>query len=138
MSKNKNFGKQQSHEHTLDIENVEVVNEVTEEVLETPIEETVDNVETSEEIAETIEEPVVEEAIEETSEEIQLEVIGTVEGCELLNVRSKPEADAEIVTVIPVDSIVTVSDVNASPDFYKVLIGDLEGFCMKKFIKIKE
>lgn len=91
-----------------------------------------------ESVEETIEEPVVEEAIEKTSEEIQLEVIGTVEGCELLNVRSKPEASAEVITVIPVNSIVTVSDVDASPDFYKVLIGDLEGFCMKKFIKIKE
>lgn len=120
MSKNRKFEKQ--------LEENKVVEEPVEEVTENVIEETV----------ETIEEPVVEEVIEETSDEIQLEVIGTVEGCELLNVRSKPEADAEIVTVIPVDSIVTVSDVNASPDFYKVLIGDLEGFCMKKFIKIKE
>lgn len=128
MSKNKNFGKQQSHEHTLDIENVEVVNEVTEEVLKTPIEETVDNVETSEEIVET---PVKEVAENKN-------IIGVVSGCELLNVRSKPEFTADVLTVIPAESIVTIIDVDASLDFYEVLIGDLKGFCMKKFIKIKE
>ena len=128
MSKNKNFGKQQSHEHTIDIENVEVVNEVTEEVLETPIEETVDNVETSEEIVETPVEKVVENK----------NVIGVVSRCELLNVRSNPEFTADVLTVIPAESIVTIIDVDASLDFYEVLIGDLKGFCMKKFIKIKE
>lgn len=128
MSKNKNFGKQQSHEHTLDIENVEVVNEATEEVLKTPIEETVDNVETSEEIVET----PVEEVIENKN------IIGVVSGCELLNVRSNPEFTADVLTVIPAESIVTIIDVDASLDFYEVLIGDLKGFCMKKFIKIKE
>ena len=126
MSKNKIFEKQ--HEHTANIENVEVVNEVTEEVLETPIEETVDNVETSEEIVET----PVEEVIENKN------IIGVVSGCELLNVRSNPEFTADVLTVIPAESIVTIIDVDASLDFYEVLIGDLKGFCMKKFIKIKE
>lgn len=126
MSKNKNFGKQ--HEHTANIENVEVVDEVVEEVIETPIEETVDNVEPSEEIVET----PVEEVVENKN------VIGVVSGCELLNVRTNPEFTAEVLTVIPAESIVTIIDVDASLDFYKVLIGDLEGFCMKKFIKIKE
>lgn len=125
MSKNRNFEKQ--------LEENKVVEETIQEAIETPVEEVTENV-----IEETIEEQIVEETVKETSDEIQLEVIGTVEGCELLNVRSKPEAGAEIVTVIPVDSIVTISDVNASPDFYKILIGDLKGFCMKKFIKIKE
>lgn len=126
MSKNKIFERQ--HEHTVNIENVEAVNEVTEEVLETPIGETVDNVETSEEIVET----PVEEVIENKN------IIGVVSGCELLNVRSNPEFTADVLTVIPAESIVTIIDVDASLDFYEVLIGDLKGFCMKKFIKIKE
>lgn len=126
MSKNKNFGKQ--HEHTANIENVEVVDEVVEEVIETPIEETVDNVEPSEEIVET----PVEEVVENKN------VIGVVSGCELLNVRTNPEFTADVLTVIPAESIVTIIDVDASLDFYEVLIGDLKGFCMKKFIKIKE
>lgn len=126
MSKNKNFGKQ--HEHIANIENVEVVDEVVEEVVETPIEETVNNVEISEEIVDT----PVEEVVENKN------VIGVVSGCELLNVRSNPEFTADVLTIIPAESIVTIIDVDASLDFYEVLIGDLKGFCMKKFIKIKE
>lgn len=118
MSKNKNFGRQ--HEHTDNIENVEVVDEVVEEVIETPIEETVDNIKTSEEIVEN------------------KDIIGVVSGCELLNVRSNPEFTADVLTVIPAESIVTIIDIDASLDFYEVLIGDLKGFCMKNFIKIKE
>ena len=126
MSKNKNFGRQ--HEHTDNIENVEVVDEVVEEVIGTPIEETVDNVKTSEEIVETPVEEVVENK----------DIIGVVSGCGLLNVRSNPEFTADVLTVIPAESIVTIIDIDASLDFYEVLIGDLKGFCMKKFIKIKE
>lgn len=126
MLKNKNFGRQ--YEHTDNVENVEVVDEVVEEVIETPIEETVDNIKTSEEIIETPVEEVVENK----------DIIGVVSGCELLNVRSNPEFTADVLTIIPAESIVTIIDIDASLDFYEVLIGDLKGFCMKKFIKIKE
>lgn len=126
MSKNKIFEKQ--HEHTANIENVEIVNKVVEDIVETPIKEAVDNIEKSEEIVET----PVEEVIENKN------IIGIVSGCELLNVRSNPEFTADVLTVIPEESIVTIIDANASLDFYEVLIGDLKGFCMKKFIKIKE
>ena len=85
-----------------------------------------------------VEETVENSSKETTEEDIVLEVLGVVTGCNLLNVRSQPEADSDVITVIPIDSIVTISDINASQDFYKVLIGDLEGYCMKKFIKIKE
>lgn len=134
MSKNKKFEKQFRNE------------EVVEEVIETPVEEEV--VETPiEEVEEIIEQPteeIVEEVVEETieepveEEEINLAVIGKVIDCKLLNVRTQPDKNSEIVTILPIDSEIIISDVNASPDFYKVLIGDLEGFCMKKFIKIKE
>ena len=126
MSKNKIFEKQ--HEHKANIENVEIVNKVVEDIVETPIKEAVDNIEKSEEIVET----PVKEVIENKN------IIGIVSGCELLNVRSKPEFTADVLTGIPEESIVTIIDVNASLDFYEVLIGDLKGFCVKKFIKIKE
>lgn len=93
-----------------------------------------------EDINETkIEEPIVKETkVEESIDEIDIQVIGIVSNCKLLNIRSKPNIDSDILSVIPVDSILTITDVNASSDFYKVLIGDLEGFAMKQFIKIKE
>ena len=128
MSKNKHFRKQfvedNAVEETVENQVEEVVNEninSTEEVVNEFVDETVEN--SSKEI---------------TEEDIVLEVLGVVTGCNLLNVRSQPEADSDVITVIPIDSIVTISDINASQDFYKVLIGDLEGYCMKKFIKIKE
>ena len=69
-------------------------------------------------------------------EEIQdIAVRGTVL-CELLNVRKEPNINAEVVTVLPQDSIVTISDTHATEDFYKVLVGDVEGYCMKKFMAI--
>lgn len=125
MSKNKNFGRQQLHEHTADVENVEVVDEVVEEIVETPVEETVDNVEISEEIVET----PVEEVVENKN------VIGVVSGCELLNVRSKPEFTADVLTIIPAESIITIVDVDASLDFYEVLIGDLKRILYEEIYK---
>lgn len=112
MSKNKHFRKQFIEDNTIN---------TTEETVENQVE------------------GVVNEDVNETTEEdVVLEVLGVVTGCNLLNVRSKPEPNSKVLTVIPIDSVITISDVNASQDFYKVLVGDLEGYCMKKFIKIKE
>lgn len=123
MSKNKHFRKQFVEDN---------VTETVEETIENQIEEAV-----NEDVNST--EEIVNESINETTEEdVVLEVLGVVTGCNLLNVRSKPEPNSEVLTVIPIDSVITISNVNASQDFYKVLVGDLEGYCMKKFIKIKE
>ena len=131
MSKNKHFKKQFVWDN---------VNETVEETIENQVEESVnENANSNEEIVtETAEETIKNSSEETIEEDIVLEVLGVVTGCNLLNVRSQPEANSNIITVIPIDSVITISDVNASQDFYKVLIGDLEGYCMKKFIKIKE
>ena len=128
MSKNKHFRKQFVEDNTV------------EETVENQVEEAVnENINSTEEVVNEFVDETVENSSKETTEEdIVLEVLGVVTGCNLLNVRSQPEADSDVITVIPIDSIVTISDINASQDFYKVLIGDLEGYCMKKFIKIKE
>lgn len=109
MSKNKNFSKPFNK---------------FKEVIKTPVEEntkTVENVEIT-----------TENVVEDKN------LIGIVVDCKLLNVRSKPEPDAEVLTIIPEESLVTIIDSHTSLDFYEILIGDLKGFCMKKFIKIKE
>ena len=128
MSKNKHFRKQFVEDNAV------------EETVENQVEEVVnENINSTEEVVNEFVDETVENSSKETTEEdIVLEVLGVVTGCNLLNVRSQPEADSDVITVIPIDSIVTISDINASQDFYKVLIGDLEGYCMKKFIKIKE
>lgn len=128
MSKNKHFRKQFVEDNTV------------KETVENQVEEVVnENIDSTEEVFNEFVDETVEDSSKETTEEdIVLEVLGVVTGCNLLNVRSQPEADSDVITVIPIDSIVTISNINASQDFYKVLIGDLEGYCMKKFIKIKE
>lgn len=128
MSKNKHFRKQFVEDNAV------------EETVENQVEEVVnENINSTEEVVDEFVDETVENSSKETTEEdIVLEVLGVVTGCNLLNVRSQPESDSDVITVIPIDSIVTISDINASQDFYKVLIGDLEGYCMKKFIKIKE
>ena len=128
MSKNKHFRKQFVEDNAVE----ETVKNQVEEVVN-------ENINSTEEIVnEFVDETVENSSKEITEEDIVLEVLGVVTGCNLLNVRSQPEADSDVITVIPIDSIVTISDINASQDFYKVLVGDLEGYCMKKFIKIKE
>ena len=128
MSKNKHFRKQFIEDNAVE---ETVVNQVEGVVNE--------NINSTEEVVNEFVDETVENSSEETIEEdIVLEVVGVVTGCNLLNVRSQPEANSDVITVIPIDSIVTISDINASQDFYKVLIDDLEGYCMKKFIKIKE
>ena len=62
-------------------------------------------------------------------------VIGVVVDCEKLNIRSKPHG--EVIGTIDVDSEVTIEDTFI--DFYKVCTAaGAEGFCMKKFIRIKQ
>lgn len=105
-----------------------------------PVEPTVEEVTvaTSEDIVEEVvetSEAVVEEVVEEVIEENT--VYGTVECKDMLNVRKAPKADAAIACVIKNGSEVIVDVTNSTDDFYKVCTeADLEGYCMKKFIKV--
>lgn len=135
MSKNKHFRKQFIEDNV-----TETVEETIKNQVEEPVNESINFTEeiVNELADETVDETVENSSKETTEEDIVLEVLGIVTGCNLLNVRSKPEPNSEVLTIIPIDSVITISDVNASQDFYKILVGDLEGYCMKKFIKIKE
>lgn len=104
--------------------NSKPVEEVVKEVIE-PVEEIEETTESNEIVEENIEPEIIEEKI----------IKGTVL-CDKLNVRKEAKKDAAVLTIIPKDLILTISDVDASPDFYKVLIGEVEGYCMKKFIAI--
>ena len=110
-----------------------------EEVVEPVIEETVEPV--------VVEEPVVVTAAEETVEPIveveesvvqTVSVYGVVNGCNLLRVRKAPSTEAEVLCEIDVNSKVEINEVESTADFYKVCTeAGVEGFCMKKFIKIE-
>ena len=62
---------------------------------------------------------------------------GEVTDCLKLNVRSCPSNTSEIVAVIPVKTTVLVDIFNSIEDWYKVyLVEGIEGFCMKKYIRL--
>jgi uncharacterized protein YgiM (DUF1202 family) len=90
-------------------------------------------------------EPVEQIEVTEPDEQIEIvepvekheDVFGTV-NCSLLNVRTEPKADAEILMTIEHGTKITISESESTEDFYKVYNSSgIEGFCMKEFIKIQ-
>ena len=64
--------------------------------------------------------------------------IGVVVNCDRLYVRSAPDTDADPVKDIACGIELMIDDSESTDEFYKVFTAaGLEGFCMKKFIKIQ-
>ena len=65
-------------------------------------------------------------------------VVGVVTECESLNVRSEPNTECEVVSVLRVGSEVIVYEEDSTDDFYKVCTSaGLDGYCMKQYITVK-
>ncbi len=65
--------------------------------------------------------------------------IGKVKGCDHLNVRARPAADAKIICRISVNTEVQIDKDNSTKDFYKVCtVSGVNGYCMKKYISVKK
>lgn len=79
-------------------------------------------------------EPVVStEAPEEKKKEGSV-TKGIVTGCEKLNIRKAPKADAPVVTIVDAGTELKIIDPEkATNGWYKVD----KGFCMAKYVKIK-
>lgn len=96
---------------------------------------------------EMAEEAVVEavEAVEEVEEveheEIKIEsakIFGNVFDCTKLNIRSEPSLDGEIICTVPVSTEVEIDSEKSTNDwFYIYTDTGIEGFCMKKYIRVK-
>ena len=66
-------------------------------------------------------------------------LIGVVEGCKKLNVRAEPYLDAEVVSIIEIGKELMIDEAKSTNDWYSVCTASgAEGFCMKKFITIKD
>lgn len=89
---------------------------------------------------------VIEEVVEEVIEEVEVPEVQEPEcfeakviGCSKLNVRANPKADAKVECVIPSEAIVVVFPDKSTDEWYNVVTeAGIEGYCMKKFISIKE
>lgn len=66
-------------------------------------------------------------------------IVGIVANCVRLNVREEPSIESDIVTILDKGSEVHIEDSESSEDFYKICTATgIDGFCMKKFIDVKE
>jgi len=79
----------------------------------------------------------VDNEVVELSTEIE-PLIGFVDDCERLRVRKESNVDSEELCILDKMSEVVVDLDNSTDYFYKVKTSEgVEGYCMKKFIKIK-
>lgn len=116
MAKKQNYSKMYPKENETKIEPVDEVVEVV-EAAET---ETV------------IEEPVA--TVEQT-----VPIFGIVSGCTKLNVRTKPNPNADVAYVVSADTKLNIDLDKSTNDWYHVSnAAGIEGFCMKNYIFIQE
>lgn len=105
--------------------------EVEEEIFEIKDVSTKNHEEPTLEIEENTEPPVI------TEKKL---VRGIVVNCFSLNVRKRPRTDPNnVITVIPVSTEVEIDLEKSNDEFYKVYTSaGIEGYCMKKFIAIRQ
>ena len=82
--------------------------------------------------------PPVEET-EVNAQEEPKKVSGIVVDCNRLNIRTKPSINSQPVGNVTVNSEVTINLNQSNNEWFKVITKDgVEGFCMKKYVKIKQ
>ena len=82
-----------------------------------------------------VDDPVTTPVVPELPEEDDFRD-GIVTGCSKLNVRAEPNLDADVILVIEKDSEVVIDLEESTDEWYRVYVGEEEGFCMKKYITI--
>ena len=108
----------------------------TQNIEETKVEQVVPE-EQTEPIVEEQSEPVVKEAKVEKKNEGSVSK-GKVVECSKLNIRKAPKKDAAVAAIVDAGEILSIIDEDkATGEWYKVVTNKkIEGFCMKKYIKI--
>lgn len=62
--------------------------------------------------------------------------LGEVVGCKSLRVRKIGSQQGEIVGFVNEGVKVSINESESNDEFYKIKLENLEGYCMKKFIKV--
>lgn len=123
MSKNyRQYSKAQTEKPTV-VEPAEV-----EEVMEEVVEEVV----APEEPAEVKEVIAPEEPVKTATPTCY----GTVASCSFLRVRKAPSTDAEVLDEIAMKTKVAIDESKSNAEWVAVSVNDLNGYCMRKYIKI--
>ena len=78
------------------------------------------------------------DSVEETANPVTVEtpVYGRVFNCEKLNVREMPSKESNVLKVINKGCKVKIDLSESSDEWVKVITSDVEGFCMREFIKM--
>ena len=84
-------------------------------------------------------EEVVEAVEVVEKEEIEpVKIFGSVFDCTKLNIRSEPSLDGEIICTVPVSTEVEIDSEKSTNDWFYIYTNTgIEGFCMKKYIRVK-
>lgn len=148
--KNKYYNNPKTKKENI-IENVEEVVESITDPVETDqevVENIIDPTETEQEVTENDSVEDVEEKIEEPTTENEdpvveekPSVLGTVYNCTKLNVRKEANKNASVIAVLDSGAVVGIDMGESNDYFYNVCFNvngnDVEGYCVKDFIKIE-
>lgn len=75
----------------------------------------------------------------EFCEDAARNVIGVVTDCLKLNIREKPSKDSRVVTVVTCLDELEIDMGDSNDDWYDVCTATgIEGFCMKKFVAVRQ
>lgn len=84
--------------------------------------------------AEIVEDAPVTEVVEEVAE-----IFGVVTDCLRLNIREEPTKDSAVVTILTCLDELKIDLDNSTDDWYAVCTASgVEGFCMKKFVAVRQ
>lgn len=84
--------------------------------------------------AEIVEDTPVTETVEEVAE-----VFGVVTDCLRLNIREEPTQDSAVVTIVTCLDELKIDPDNSTDEWYAVCTASgVEGFCMKKFVAVRQ
>lgn len=92
------------------------------------------------------EDPVLVDSVEiaedtrvEENEEAVEEIIGVVTDCLRLNIRKEPNKDSEVAAIVNCLDEVKIDPETSTDEWYAVCtVAGIEGFCMKKYIAVRQ
>ncbi len=72
-------------------------------------------------------------------EEVVEDIIGVVTDCLKLNIRKEPNKDSDVVVIVTCLDELKIDPDASTDDWYAVCTASgIEGFCMKKFVAVKQ
>lgn len=84
------------------------------------------------------EDPILDDATE-IIEDMAKEKVGIVTDCLKLNIRKEPDMDSEVVTTVSCLDELRIDLETSTNDWYAVCTAvGIEGFCMKKFVAVRQ